>query len=39
MTAAGWITFALCWTLVTGFSVFLIVKTLRTKENDDPAQR
>lgn len=29
MTIAGWVTMVLCWSFVTGFSVFLIVRTLR----------
>ncbi len=28
MTLAGWITMMLCWSFVTGFSVFLIVRTM-----------
>jgi hypothetical protein len=35
MTAAGWITLALCWTLVTGFSAYLVYKTLRTPRHRD----
>ncbi len=35
MTVAGWITLTLCWTLVTGFSVFLVYKTLRTPRHHD----
>ncbi len=30
MNIAGWITLILCWTFVTGLSVYLIIKTLRT---------
>ena len=40
MTPAGWITMGLCWSFVTGFSVFLIVRTLRqprrSGEEDQP---
>ena len=32
MTPAGWITMGLCWSFVTGFSVFLIVRTLRERK-------
>lgn len=35
MTLAGWATLALCWTLVTGFSAFLVYKTLRTPRHPD----
>lgn len=35
MTIAGWITMILCWSFVTGFSVFLIVRTLRDPRHSD----
>jgi Na+-transporting NADH:ubiquinone oxidoreductase subunit NqrD len=38
MTLAGWITMGLCWTFVTGFSVFLIVKTLRKPSHNPEAE-
>jgi hypothetical protein len=33
MNLAGIITMTLCWLFVTAFSVFLIVKTLRTPDD------
>ena len=30
MNGAGWFTMVLCWSFVTGFSFFFILKTLRT---------
>jgi hypothetical protein len=40
MTAAGWITMILCWSFVTGLSVYLVVKTLRVPphRDDDSAE-
>ena len=38
MTAAGWITLTLCWSFVTGLSVFLVIKTLRTPRHHDGAE-
>ena len=35
MTFGGWLTFGLCWTLVIGFSVFFVAKTLRTPHDGD----
>ena len=35
MTPAGMLLMGLCWTLVIGFSVFLIVKTVRTPRHTD----
>ena len=35
MSVAGWITMGLCWTFVTGLSLYLIVKTLRTPRHPD----
>jgi len=35
MTPAGWITMGLCWTLVIGFSVVLVAKTLRAPHSPD----
>ena len=35
MTIAGWITMILCCSFVTGFSVFLIVRTLRDPRHSD----
>jgi len=35
MTLAGWLLMGLCWTLVIGFSVYLIVKTVRTPRHHD----
>jgi hypothetical protein len=30
MTLAGWITMVLCWTVITGFCLFLVFKTLQS---------
>ncbi len=39
MTPGGWITMGLCWSFVIGFSVFLIVRTLRQpRQSDDKSQ-
>jgi hypothetical protein len=38
MTVAGWITMALCWTLVTGFCGYLLYKTLRTPRQHGDAE-
>lgn len=35
MSAAGWVTMTLCWTFVTGLSLYLVVKTLRTPHHSD----
>jgi hypothetical protein len=37
MTLAGWLMMGLCWTLVTGFSGYLVYKTLRTPRHHDDA--
>lgn len=34
MNLAGMITMAFCWLFATGFSVFLVIKTLRRPESD-----
>ncbi len=39
MTVAGWMTMGLCWTLVIGFSIFLIAKTLRLPRPPDADDR
>ncbi len=33
MTVAGWVTLSLCWLLVSGFSLYFIVKTLRAPQH------
>ncbi len=38
MNLAGMLTMAFCWLFATGFSAFLIVKTLRKPENTDTEQ-
>ena len=35
MTTGGWIAMLLCWTVVTGFSGFLVYQTLRKPRGQD----
>ena len=35
MSGAGWTTMILCWTFVIGFSVYLVIKTLRVPPHSD----
>lgn len=35
MTASAWILLLCTWTIVAGFSVFLVAKVLRTPPRDD----
>jgi len=38
MSLAGCLTMTFCWLCVTGFSAFLVIKTLRKPETDPDSQ-